>query len=49
MTKKDFYRILQCAMMYFDEKTEIEINKHFNFQEMKKAKKIIEVFGVENE
>ncbi len=46
MDKNQFYRILQCSMMFQDKKTEIEINKQFTFEEMEYALKIIEVLGI---
>ena len=41
MDKIDLMRILECVLLYFDETTEIEINKFFNFKEMDKARKIL--------
>ncbi len=46
MNKQEFYRVLQCSMMYFEKKQQIEINKHFNFEEMKSARKIIDVLEI---
>ncbi len=42
MHKIDFFKTLQCMIFLFEEMPEIEINKHFNFQEMDKSKKILE-------
>ncbi len=46
VNKQEFYRVLQCSMMYYLGKSQIEINRHFNFSEMETARKICEVCEV---
>lgn len=43
MDKMKIMRILECTLLYVNGASELEINKHFNFKEMDKSKRIMEV------
>lgn len=43
MNKREFLRILECALLKFDEMPELKINKLFTLQERIKADKILEI------